>query len=69
MYDRTTNTLWRQFVGEPAVGALAGSGIKLEVLPVVLTTWGDWLTAHPDTTVVDINTGFPPERYRPEGNP
>ena len=69
MYDRTTNTLWRQFVGEPAVGTLVGSGIKLEVLPVVLTTWGDWLATHPDTNVVDINTGFPPERYRPEEHP
>jgi len=67
MYDRGTNTLWQQFLGEPVVGSLADSGIKLEVLPVVVTTWGEWLDAHPDTTVLDINTGiYPPEAYRPE---
>ena len=34
MYDRSTLTLWNQFLGEPAVGPLADSGIRLEVLPV-----------------------------------
>ncbi len=58
MYDWETRTLWEQFTGEPAWGPLVGSGIKLEVLPVVQTTWADWLTAHPETLVLDINTGF-----------
>ena len=39
MYDRATLSLWHQFLGEPVVGSLANSGIKLEVLPVLLTTW------------------------------
>ena len=52
MYDRGTKSLWHQFTGEPVVGALVGSGIELELLPIVLTTWGDWLAAHPDTTVL-----------------
>ena len=70
MYDRATKTLWRQFTGEPVVGALVNSGTKLEVLPVLLTTWGDWLTTHPDTTVLDINTGlYPAELYVPEWDP
>ena len=70
MYDRGTNTLWRQFRGEPVVGTLADSGIKLEVLPVVVTTWSEWTAAHPDTTVLDINTGvYPARTYRPEENP
>ena len=70
MYDRGTKTLWVQFLGEPVVGALADSGIKLEVLPVLLTTWGEWLAAHPDTTVLDIDTGiYPPVAYAPEEDP
>ncbi len=70
MYDRATKSLWHQFTGEPVVGALADSGIKLEVLPIALTTWGDWLAAHPDTTVLDIDTGlYRPDTYAPEWDP
>ena len=67
MYDRGTNTLWHQFLGEPAVGPLAGSGIKLELIPITVTTWADWVALHPSTTVLAIDTGvFPPNRYLPE---
>ena len=70
MYDRATKTLWHQFTGEPVVGALVDSGIKLDVLPILLTTWGDWLAAHPDTTVLDIDTGlYRAELYVPEWEP
>jgi len=70
MYDRATNSLWHQFTGKPVVGTLVDSGIKLEVQPVLLTTWGDWLTTHPDTTVLDIETGlYPQELYVPEWDP
>ena len=70
MYDKATNTLWHQFRGEPAVGELVGSGIMLEVLPVVLTTWSSWMDDHPDTSVLDIRTGVYPERaYLPESDP
>ena len=58
MYDRETNTLWNQLTGEPVIGKLAGSNIKLKVLPDVLTSWGDWRRQHPDTKVLDIKTGF-----------
>ena len=69
MYDRATNTLWRQFIGEPVVGELAYSGIELETFPVVVTTWQEWFAEHPDTTVLDIETGvYNPERYLPESN-
>ena len=67
MYDRGTMTLWHQFLGEPVVGALADSGIKLELLPVTLTTWQEWSATHPDTTVLDLNTGvYPASGYFPE---
>ena len=58
MYDRNTRTLWNQFSGKPAWGPLVGQDIRLKVLPVVVTTWGDWHERHPDTTVLSINTGF-----------
>jgi hypothetical protein len=58
MYDHETHTLWNQLTGEPVVGRLAGSGIKLNVLPVVVTSWGEWKEEHPDTMVLDIHTGY-----------
>ena len=67
MYDRQTKTMWQQFLGEPIVGPLVDSGLTLEVLPVVVTTWGEWLAAHPDTTVLDSDTGvYPKWAYVPE---
>lgn len=57
MYDQQTESLWHNLTGEPVVGSLANSGIKLKILPVVITTWEKWLTEHPDTVVLDINTG------------
>lgn len=58
MYDRTTYTIWNALTGEPAFGPLAGSGVQLERLPVVVTDWATWLEEHPDTTVLSLNTGI-----------
>jgi hypothetical protein len=58
MYDRQTRTLWNQLTGEPVLGPLVGTGVKLNLLPIVLTTWADWLLQHPDTLVLSENTGF-----------
>lgn len=58
MYDRVTGTLWNQFTGAPVWGQLVGEGIRLTTLPSVYTTWAEWVAAHPDTTVLDIETGF-----------
>ena len=78
MYDRATNTLWSQLLGEPVIGPLADSGIELSLYPVLLTTWGEWRTEHPDTTVLASRTGQvsmspageagigSPRRYLPE---
>jgi len=35
-----------------------GRKIKLTVLPIVLTSWGEWRRQHPDTKAVDLNTGY-----------
>lgn len=57
MYDRQTNSLWNHLTGEPVIGPLAESGITLETLPVVSTSWGRWREQHPDTKVVALATG------------
>jgi len=67
MFDRKTETLWHQFRGVPAVGPLVGSGMELEVLPMTLTVWSEWVAEHPDTTVLDLDTGvYPEDAYKPE---
>ncbi len=58
MYDRTTNTLWNQLTGEPVIGKLVGKGIRLAVLPIVLTSWGEWKRQHSNTKILDLNTGY-----------
>lgn len=55
--DRETRTLWKQLTGEPVEGPLAGSGFKLQPLPVVLTTWGNWTRIRPETRVLSLATG------------
>ena len=70
MYDRLTNSLWNQLTGEPVIGPLWDSGIKLDFFPVILTTWEEWLELHPDTTVLQQDTGlYPAEFYAPEDDP
>jgi hypothetical protein len=67
MYDRTTRTLWNQLTGEPVLGELAADeDLRLNILPVVLSTWEDWLSRHPDTLVMTRETGlYPPDFYEP----
>lgn len=70
MYDRKTNSLWSHLLGEPVIGPLANSGVKLSFFPVELTTWGEWLAQHPDTTVLSPETGLYSARsYQPETDP
>jgi len=58
MFDAGTKSLWSSLTGEPVVGPLTGSGLRLEALPVVTTTWGEWRSRHPETTVLSLDTGF-----------
>ena len=69
MYDRATNTLWSQLTGTPIIGELVGSDIKLKIFPVALTTWGEWLSEQPDTTVLSLETGYySPTQYQREND-
>ncbi len=58
MYDRQTHSLWNQISGEPVLGELADKDVKLSILPVVLTSWSEWLEQHPETLVLDLETGY-----------
>lgn len=58
MYDRQTRTLWNQLTGRPVLGPLVEEDVQLTVLPIVLTSWEAWQAQHPDTQVLDIDTGF-----------
>ena len=70
MYDRLTQSLWHQFTGEPIIGPLVDSGIKLPFFPVLLTTWQEWVAEHPDTTVLSQQTGYyPASFYVPRNDP
>ena len=70
MYDRLTNSLWNQLTSEPVIGPLWDSGIKLDFFPVMLTTWEEWVELHPDTTVLEQDTGiYEADFYAPEDNP
>jgi Protein of unknown function (DUF3179) len=55
MVDRQTGTLWSNLTGEPVLGRLARDSEPLRVLPLTLTTWKDWRTRHPSTTVLDLD--------------
>lgn len=50
MYDRETQTLWSQLLGEAVAGELVGT--KLEFLPGVMTTWKNWREMHPNTIAI-----------------
>ena len=45
-------SLFLQLESRAIAGPLAASGVTLQALPnVCITTWADWLAAHPDSTV------------------
>ena len=55
MIDRQTGTLWSNLTGEPVLGPVARDPEPLPVLPLTLTTWKDWRTRNPGTTVLALD--------------
>lgn len=64
MYDHQTQNLWSNLTGRPVLGDLVAKKMELPVLPLVVTTWGEWLAKNPDTKVLSEDTGFDRD-YRP----
>jgi hypothetical protein len=56
MYDRKTETWWQQITAEGIVGEL--TGVKLEVLPSQILSWGEFKKQHPEGEVLSRDTGF-----------
>jgi Protein of unknown function (DUF3179) len=55
MYDRTSNSLWSQALGQAIVGKNAG--IKLDRIPFDVAFWKEWKQLYPDTKVLSRDTG------------
>jgi hypothetical protein len=55
---RDTYSASAQLTGEPVLGELVGKDIELALLPIVLTSWEDWLAQHPNTQVLGMQTGY-----------
>jgi Protein of unknown function (DUF3179) len=55
MYDRTSNSLWSQALGQAIVGNHAG--IKLDRIPFDVAFWKEWKQLYPDTKVLSRDTG------------
>jgi len=68
LVDRQTGTVWSQLTGAPVEGSLARSGVTLQPLPVVLTTWTSWFQVHPQTRVLSQETGAG-HKYEAGGRP
>jgi len=55
MYDRKTDSLWSQILGEAIVGEMTGA--KLMVLPSDMVRFGDWRKLNPSGEVLSRDTG------------
>ena len=61
MYDRQTDTLWSQLIGEAVEGPLKGT--KLEYVSSWQTTWSDWKSQYPNTLALDKSFGGRQDPY------
>ena len=61
MYDRQSNSLWQQILGEGIDGRYKGT--RLTLVPAMQTTWAQWRAIHPDTLVLDKNGGYSSDSY------
>lgn len=55
MYDRTSNSLWSQALGQAIVGKHAG--VKLDRIPFDVAFWKEWKQLYPATKVLSRDTG------------
>jgi hypothetical protein len=55
MYDRKSNSLWSQALGEGIVGDY--SGVKLERIPFDIAYWKEWKELYPESKVLSRDTG------------
>ncbi|MEM7334908.1 MAG: DUF3179 domain-containing protein [Chloroflexota bacterium] len=58
MYDRQTRSIWNQLTGEPVMGPALNRSERLDLVPITLTTWAEWLEMHPNSTILSEDTGY-----------
>ena len=61
MYDRQTDSLWQQILGEGIKGRF--KGVKLTPIAATHTTWAQWRTIHPETLVLDKSGAYGSDNY------
>ena len=67
MYDHQTGSYWFQVAGEAIVGELTGR--RLEPLPSITISWGEWKALHPNTLVLSRDLGLLPDGRRYANDP
>lgn len=60
--------LYSQLMAQAVTGADAESGVVLSIVPHQLTSWGKWITDHPDSTVAGRDPSYLAKRYE-KGDP
>lgn len=56
MYDRKTDSLWSQVLGEAIAGEMVGT--KLKAIPSDVIKFGNWVSENPTGIVLSQDTGF-----------
>lgn len=56
MYDRKTESLWSQILGQAISGPARGE--SLEAIPISNTNWETWRQRYPGTKVLSLETGY-----------
>lgn len=56
LYDRQSESLWSQILGQAISGPYRGN--TLEKIALTHTSWADWVNTHPDTLVLSEHTGY-----------
>lgn len=56
--DGTAGSLWSQLLMKAISGPAAREAKELTPMACQLVHWADWLAAHPDTTVISLETGY-----------
>lgn len=58
MFDVESRSVFDTFTGEAVTGPLADEGVQLDQATVLVTTWGEWSEANPETTVLVEEDAF-----------
>jgi hypothetical protein len=61
MQDKETGSLWSHIMGDCLDGEYAGS--QLEMIPVVQTSWSQWVEDHPETRVLKKSEEIKSSQY------